>query len=290
MGSLREVKNRINSVKNTRKITSAMHLVASSKLTKVEGIIAGMITYQNKLNEIVGKLLSSSIAIESPFVEEREVKRVAILAIASNTALCGSYNVSVLKELSQQLENYQHLGKENILVYPLGKKVEEFIKKKAYTFGESFQTLVEKPSYKQTRKLAYELINLYLNHDIDRIVLIYHHFKSLSSQQLLVENYLPLELSKFKNINDSNQVNIDYIVEPSEEELIIDLLPKVLSQKLFSVLVDSNAAEHAARSMAMQIATDNANELIQDLTIQYNKSRQQAITNELLDIVGGSMR
>ncbi len=290
MGSLREVKNRINSVKNTRKITSAMHLVASSKLTKVEGIIAGMITYQNKLNEIVGKLLSSSIAIESPFVEEREVKRVAILAIASNTALCGSYNVSVLKELSQQLENYQHLGKENILVYPLGKKVEEFIKKKAYTFEESFQTLVEKPSYKQTRKLAYELINLYLNHDIDRIVLIYHHFKSLSSQQLLVENYLPLELSKFKNINDSNQVNIDYIVEPSEEELIIDLLPKVLSQKLFSVLVDSNAAEHAARSMAMQIATDNANELIQDLTIQYNKSRQQAITNELLDIVGGSMR
>lgn len=290
MGSLREVKNRINSVKNTRKITSAMHLVASSKLTKVEGIIAGMITYQNKLNEIVGKLLSSSIAIESPFVEEREVKRVAILAVASNTALCGSYNVSVLKELSQQLENYQHLGKENILVYPLGKKVEEFIKKKAYTFEESFQTLVEKPSYKQTRKLAYELINLYLNHDIDRIVLIYHHFKSLSSQQLLVENYLPLELSKFKNINDSNQVNIDYIVEPSEEELIIDLLPKVLSQKLFSVLVDSNAAEHAARSMAMQIATDNANELIQDLTIQYNKSRQQAITNELLDIVGGSMR
>lgn len=290
MGSLREVKNRINSVKNTRKITSAMHLVASSKLTKVEGIIAGMITYQNKLNEIVGKLLSSSIAIESPFVEEREVKRVAILAIASNTALCGSYNVSVLKELSQQLEIYQHLGKENILVYPLGKKVEEFIKKKAYTFEESFQTLVEKPSYKQTRKLAYELINLYLNHDIDRIVLIYHHFKSLSSQQLLVENYLPLELSKFKNINDSNQVNIDYIVEPSEEELIIDLLPKVLSQKLFSVLVDSNAAEHAARSMAMQIATDNANELIQDLTIQYNKSRQQAITNELLDIVGGSMR
>ncbi len=290
MGSLREVKNRINSVKNTRKITSAMHLVASSKLTKVEGIIAGMITYQNKRNASVGERLSSSIAIESPFVEEREVKRVAILAIASNTALCGSYNVSVLKELSQQLEIYQHLGKENILVYPLGKKVEEFIKKKAYTFEESFQTLVEKPSYKQTRKLAYELINLYLNHDIDRIVLIYHHFKSLSSQQLLVENYLPLELSKFKNINDSNQVNIDYIVEPSEEELIIDLLPKVLSQKLFSVLVDSNAAEHAARSMAMQIATDNANELIQDLTIQYNKSRQQAITNELLDIVGGSMR
>ena len=290
MGSLREVKNRINSVKNTRKITSAMNLVASSKLTRVEGIIEGMIIYQEKLSTIVGKLLNSSVNIKSPFIEERELKSVAIVAISSNTSLCGSYNVNVLRELANQLETYQYLGKNNIYLYPLGKKVEEFLQKNGYSFEESFQQLVEKPSYKQTRKIAYNLINHYLKCRVDRVILIYHHFKSLSSQQLLVENYLPFDITNFKNLDGLNKTNNDYIVEPSEEELMADLLPKVLSQKLFSVLVDANAAEHAARSMAMQIATDNANELIQDLTIQYNKSRQQAITNELLDIVGGSMR
>ncbi|WP_287828023.1 F0F1 ATP synthase subunit gamma [Bacteroides sp.] len=290
MGSLREVKNRINSVKNTRKITSAMRMVASAKLTKVEGVIENMLPYQNKLDSILCKFLSGGTKVESPFTVQREVKRIAVVVMSSNTSLCGAYNANVIRSLTSLLEEKRYLGEEAILLYPIGRKVEEFLKKNGYQTEGSFQELAETPSYKEARKLANILMRKFLIGEIDQVVFIYHHFKSLASQELLKDVYLPLDIDKYRQRGDDNKVNNDYIVEPSEVELIANLLPKVLSQKLFTVLVDSNASEHAARSLAMQIATDNANELIQELTKQYNKSRQQAITNELLDIIGGSMR
>lgn len=290
MGSLREVKNRINSVKNTRKITSAMRMVASAKLTKVEGVIENMLPYQNKLDSILCKFLSGGTKVESPFTVQREVKRIAVVVMSSNTSLCGAYNANVIRSLTSLLEEKKYLGEEAILLYPIGRKVEEFLKKNGYQTEGSFQELAETPSYKEARKLANILMRKFLIGEIDQVVFIYHHFKSLASQELLKDVYLPLDIDKYRQRGDDNKVNNDYIVEPSEVELIANLLPKVLSQKLFTVLVDSNASEHAARSLAMQIATDNANELIQELTKQYNKSRQQAITNELLDIIGGSMR
>ncbi|EGJ71392.1 ATP synthase gamma chain [Bacteroides coprosuis DSM 18011] len=290
MGSLREVKNRINSVKNTRKITSAMRMVASAKLTKVEGVIENMLPYQNKLDSILCKFLSGGTKVESPFTVQREVKRIAVVVMSSNTSLCGAYNANVIRSLTSLLEEKKYLGEEAILLYPIGRKVEEFLKKNGYQTEGSFQELAETPSYKEARKLANILMKKFLIGEIDQVVFIYHHFKSLASQELLKDVYLPLDIDKYRQRGDDNKVNNDYIVEPSEVELIANLLPKVLSQKLFTVLVDSNASEHAARSLAMQIATDNANELIQELTKQYNKSRQQAITNELLDIIGGSMR
>lgn len=290
MGSLREVKNRINSVKNTRKITSAMRMVASAKLTKVEGVIENMLPYQNKLDSILCKFLSGGTKVESPFTVQREVKRIAVVVMSSNTSLCGAYNANVIRSLTSLLEEKKYLGEEAILLYPIGRKVEEFLKKNEYQTEGSFQELAETPSYKEARKLANILMKKFLIGEIDQVVFIYHHFKSLASQELLKDVYLPLDIDKYRQRGDDNKVNNDYIVEPSEVELIANLLPKVLSQKLFTVLVDSNASEHAARSLAMQIATDNANELIQELTKQYNKSRQQAITNELLDIIGGSMR
>ena len=290
MGSLRDVKNRINSVKNTRKITSAMRMVASAKLTKVEGVIENMLPYQNKLDSILCKFLSGGTKVESPFTVQREVKRIAVVVMSSNTSLCGAYNANVIRSLTSLLEEKKYLGEEAILLYPIGRKVEEFLKKNGYQTEGSFQELAETPSYKEARKLANILMKKFLIGEIDQVVFIYHHFKSLASQELLKDVYLPLDIDKYRQRGDDNKVNNDYIVEPSEVELIANLLPKVLSQKLFTVLVDSNASEHAARSLAMQIATDNANELIQELTKQYNKSRQQAITNELLDIIGGSMR
>lgn len=290
MGSLREVKNRINSIKSTRKITSAMRLVASSKLARVEDVIENMVPYQKKLSGILGKLLSSEMTVESPFIIQRKVKRIAVVVMSSNTSLCGAFNNNILKATTQILDRYKDLGQDSILLYPIGKKVEEFVLKQGYTIQGSYQNLVEKPSYKGVRDLSNDLKNKFLANEVDQVFLIYHHFKSIANQELMEEIYLPLDINKFRLDDDINKVNNDYIVEPSEDELIADLLPKVLSQKLFTALVDSSASEHAARSMAMQIATDNANELIQDLTLQYNKSRQQAITNELLDIIGGSMR
>ena len=293
MGSLKEVKNRINSVKSTRQITSAMKMVASAKLHKAQS--RNMLPYQQKLNEILTNFLSTDATFESPYTEVRPVTRVAVVVFSSNSSLCGAFNANVVKKLGETLEEYKSLGKENILIYPIGKKVEQATKKLGYTSQGNYQGMAEKPSYVQAYELAGLLMQEFVEKQIDRVELIYHHFKSMGSQILTREEYLPIDLSKVGATaategSGKRGFQNDYIVEPSVGQLIADLLPKVLSQKLFTVLQDSNASEHAARTLAMQTATDNANELIQDLTKQYNKSRQQAITNELLDIIAGSLK
>ena len=295
MASLKEVKNRISSVKSTRQITSAMKMVASAKLHKAQGRIENMLPYQRKLNEILTNFLSTDATIESPYTDERPVGRVAIVAFSSNSSLCGAFNSNVAKMLERTLEEYQSLGRENIQIYPVGKKVEEAVKKLGFVPHGSYQEMADKPSYMQAYELAGTLMKEFLEGRVDKVELIYHHFKSIGSQILTRDEYLPINLDKVaeeatESTAGKSSFNNDYIVEPSAARLITELLPKVLSQKIYTVLLDSNTSEHAARMLAMQAATDNANELIQDLTKQYNKSRQQAITNELLDIIGGSMK
>ena len=289
MASLKEVKTRINSVQSTRKITSAMKMVASAKLHKAQGAIENMLPYQRKLNKILTNFLSADLPVESPFCVERPVKRVAIVAFSSNSSLCGAFNANVLKMFLQTVGEYRELGQDNILIYPVGKKIEEAVKKLGFFPQGSYQKLADKPSYDEAAALAKLLMELFLEKNIDRVELIYHHFKSMGVQELLRERYLPIDLSAVQNDEERGGVVNDYMIEPSAAQLIADLIPQVLSQKIFTAALDSNASEHAARTLAMQIATDNANELIQELTKQYNKTRQQAITNELLDIVGGSM-
>lgn len=290
MASLKEVKTRINSVQSTRKITSAMKMVASAKLHKAQEVIENMLPYQRKLNTILTHFLSADLPIESPLSIERPVKRVAIVAFSSNSSLCGAFNANVLKLFMKTVEEYSGLGQENILIYPVGKKIEEAVRKSGFVSQGSYQDLSNKPSYDEAASLSRLLMELYLDKKIDRVELIYHHFKSMGVQELLRERYLPIDLSAVRSDEENGSgVANNYIIEPSAEQLIADLIPQVLSQKIYTSALDSNASEHAARTLAMQIATDNANELIQELTKQYNKSRQQAITNELLDIVGGSM-
>ena len=306
MASLKEVKTRINSVKSTRKITSAMKMVASAKLHKAQAAIENMLPYQKKLNKILTNFLSADLPIESPYVKEREVKRVAIVAFSSNTSLCGAFNANVIKMLLQTVGEYRTLGQDNILIFPIGKKVDEAVKRMGFQPQETSPTLSDKPTYQEAADLAHRLMGMFVSGEIDRVEIIYHHFKSMGTQILLRETYLPIDLThiideeeqkeqmneeqKDKGEAERREIANDYIIEPNAEELIANLIPTVLSQKLFTAAVDSNTSEHAARTLAMQVATDNANELIQDLTKQYNKSRQQAITNELLDIVGGSMK
>ena len=298
MASLKEVKTRINSVKSTRKITSAMKMVASAKLHKAQGAIENMLPYERKLNKILTNFLSADLPVESPYIKAREVKRVAIVAFSSNTSLCGAFNANVIKMLLQTVGEFRTLGQDNILIFPVGKKVDEAVKRLGFEPQETSPTLSDKPSYQEASELAHRLMEMYVSGEIDRVELIYHHFKSMGLQILLRETYLPIDLTRVVDEEEKQKeeevqggdIANDYIIEPSAEELIANLIPTVLSQKLFTAAVDSNASEHAARTLAMQVATDNANELIQDLTKQYNKSRQQAITNELLDIVGGSMQ
>lgn len=298
MASLKEVKTRINSVKSTRKITSAMKMVASAKLHKAQALIENMLPYQRKLNKILTNFLSADLPVESPYVKAREVKRVAIVAFASNTSLCGAFNANVVKMLLQTIGEYRTLGQDNILIFPIGKKVEEAVRRMGFPPQEAAPTLSGKPSYQEASDLAHRLMKMFVAGEVDRVELIYHHFKSIGVQILLRETYLPIDLTRMaeeaeeqeKSREGAHEKVNDYIVEPSVEQLIADLIPTVLSQKIFTAAMDSNASEHAARTLAMQVATDNANDLIQDLTKQYNKSRQQTITNELLDIVGGSMQ
>ena len=298
MASLKEVKTRINSVKSTRKITSAMKMVASAKLHKAQGAIENMLPYQKKLNKILTNFLSADLPIESPYVQEREVKRVAIVVFSSNTSLCGAFNANVIKMMMQTIGEFRTLGQDNILIFPVGKKVDEAAKRMGFKPQEVSSTLSDKPTYQEAAELAHRLMDLYVAGEVDRVEIIYHHFKSMGVQILLRETYLPINLTNVVSEEDreneeevqENEIANDYIIEPNAEELIASLIPTVLSQKIFTAAVDSNASEHAARTLAMQVATDNANELIQDLTKQYNKTRQQAITNELLDIVGGSMK
>ena len=284
MASLKEVKGRIATVNNTRKITSAMKMVASAKLHKAQGAITNMLPYERRLHGLLTNLLGGGEVLV--WNTPREVKRVALVVFSSNSSLCGGFNANVIKHTTLWLDEYQALGKENILLYPVGKKVADALSKMGYAIEGNFQHLADKPSFAEAAELAQGLMNLFTRGEVDRVELLYNHFKSTASQILTREVYLPMQTSG--NTIEGKE-DLDYILEPSREELLATLLPKVLRMKLYIVLLDSNASEHAARTMAMQIATDNADDLLQELTLMYNKTRQQAITNELLDIVGGSM-
>ncbi|NDV79541.1 F0F1 ATP synthase subunit gamma [Dysgonomonas sp. 511] len=289
MASLKEIKTRIGSVKSTKKITSAMKMIASAKLHKAQSAITNFLPYQQKLDAILTNLLASDTSYESPFIQKRETKRSAIVVFASNSSLAGAYNANVIKEFNSVYTQKKSLGKENVLVYPVGKKIADAVKKQGVDVQGDFRDMADKPSYQAVQDLAKELINKYIAKELDEVILIYHHFISTGSQKLQVVPFLPFDLGQSKEKQGENEpANADYILEPSKEEILSNLIPTVLYSRLFAALLDANASEHAARVIAMQIATDNADELVQELTIQYNKSRQQAVTNELLDIIGGA--
>lgn len=288
MASLKDIRNRIGSVKSTQKITSAMKMISSSKLRRAQTAITNFLPYQQKLDAILTNLLAADATYDSPFTQQREVKRTALVVFSSNSSLCGVFNANVIKEFKAEYAKKSSLGNENILIYPVGKKIADAVTKSKLKPQGDYIGLADKPSYAEVQELAKDLITKYVNKEIDEVVIIYYHFVSTGSQLLKTVTYLPFDLSKSQESEDKANYQTDYILEPSKEEILESLLPTVLYSRLFAALLDSNASEHAARMMAMQIATDNATGLVQDLTKEYNKSRQQAVTNELLDIIGGA--
>ncbi len=287
MASLKEIKGRIGSVKSTLKITSAMKVVASTKLHRAQIAIENMLPYDRRLSAILHSLLDSGIEIKSPYVEIRKPEKVAIVTFASNSSLCGGYNSGVIRHTLEVLQEYAKLEKKHLYIYPVGRKVAQALAKK-YQLIEDYKMIGDKPSYQQAAELAEHLMKLYAAKEIDRVELLYMHYKSTASQIMTRETFLPLQLTAEQK--DDNGIMSNYIIEPSVEELVKQLIPQALRMKMYTVLLDSNASEHAARTVAMQQATDNANDLLQDLNLMYNKGRQQAITAELLDIIGGSMK
>ena len=286
MAALKEIKNRIQSVKSTQKITSAMKMVSSAKLRKAQRAVESALPYEQKLSELFVNFISGQdLSDVSPFMVKREVKNVGIIVFSSNSSLCGGFNANVAKQFIYVLDSYKHLGKENIHIYSIGKKITRFSKKIGFQPVAEFDEVADKPDFKKITALSDTIMNLYTEKKLDEVVLIFQHFKSKAQQVITTRGYLPFQISKMQE----GAKALDYIVEPDSQTVLTSLIPYVLRTTMFTALLDSNASEHAARVMAMQTATDNADELLQELSLQYNKSRQQAITSELLDIVGGTI-
>lgn len=321
MPSLKEIKSRIASVNSTRKITSAMKMVASSKLHHAQTAIENMLPYENMLEHILKTFLVSAPDVELPFDQERPVKKVALIVFSSNSSLCGGFNANIIKTMLHAIEEYrkQGLTNDDIIIYPIGRKVEEKVRKLGFRSAGSFVHLADKPNSAQCRDISVEAGTMFLEGKVDKVELIYHHFKSAGSQVLTRRTFLPIDLHDdvgadndrdlssnlatkksqeyLKNRNKQEEereqatvkpLNDNFLVEPDLKTVLTELVPKELHLMVYTALLDSNASEHAARMVAMQTATDNADELLRELNLQYNKSRQAAITSELLDIVGGS--
>lgn len=288
MAALKEIKKRINSITSTRKTTSAMKMVSSSKLHKAESVIVNMLPYSEALHHIMESLLTGDDT--STLSQERPVKNIAIIAFSSDSSLCGAFNSNIVRELQKTIATYKKLQSVNrIFIYTIGKKVYDAVRKTGITITKNFENLAGKTDYHTIADFAESLITQFESGEIDRVEIIYHHFKSAGSQQLINERLLPVILPSKEN-SDSHTNNTEYIFEPSREEILQVVIPKSIKLQLYTALLDSNASEHAARMIAMQTATDNADDLVTELTIEYNKSRQQAITNELLDLISGNMR
>jgi len=321
MPSLKEIKGRIASVNSTRKITSAMKMVASSKLHHAQVAIQNMLPYETMLEHILKSFLAAEAEAQTVYNQERPIKRVALVVYASNSSLCGGFNANVIKRMQQVVAEYREQGVNGIEVYPIGRKVYEKAQKLGYDVQGEFSALADKPNVRHCIDIAMELGKKFVDGDVDKVELIYHHFKSAGSQVLTRKTFLPIDIEEElerdherdltsnlatkkaqdylkknrqkKKVNAEGKevppLNDNFIVEPDMDTVLSQLIPKLAHLMLYTALLDSVASEHAARMVAMQTATDNADELLRQLNLQYNKSRQQAITSELLDIVGGSV-
>lgn len=288
MANLKEIRTRLSSVKTTRQITSAMKMVSAAKLRKAQDSIIQMRPYASKLHEIftdMTKDIESDLV--SHFREQRELNKTLFIVITSNKGLCGGFNSNIVKSVIADIqENYPEQYKDKkINILAIGKKGAELLKGKGYDVADTNHELLDSISYSNTRQLAIKLMRQFLMKEFDLIKIYYNQFKNAATQVVTVEQYLPIPLPE---ADENNQKQHDYILEPSKEIIVEDLIPKALKIQLYKAFLESNASEQGARMTAMHKATDNATELIKSLQLDYNKARQAAITNEILEIVGGA--
>ncbi|RLD39122.1 MAG: ATP synthase F1 subunit gamma [Bacteroidetes bacterium] len=288
MPSLKDVRTRIDSVNSTKQITSAMKMVAASKLRKSQNAVNNMRPYAAKLNEILQNLTASlDQDNKGVYGQERDLKHVLLIPITSNRGLCGAFNSNIIKATQQLLNtDYADLNAAgNVDIMTIGKKATDHFSKKDFKHIGNNDELFNMLSFDNVFPLAEDLMQDYASKKYDRIILIYNHFKNAATQVITTEQLLPVAS---ENNKTGNAIQREYLFEPSKEEIVEELIPTILKVQFYKSLLDSFAAEHGARMLAMSQATDNATELIKDLKLQYNKARQAAITGEILEIVGGA--
>jgi len=286
MPSLKEIRNRITSIGSTMQITSAMKMVSAAKLKRAQDAITQMRPYSTKLQEILGNLTATLDLSENALAEQRAAKKVLVVAVTSNRGLCGGFNNNIIKRVSQLIN--EDFKDSQVKLVCLGKKIKDAYKKTDhYHINDTLapvEDIFANLSFENTAVIANYLMSSFLSKEFDKVVIVYNRFVNAANQDVMVEDFLPLTPS----VQQGTSTVGDYIFEPSKEEIVSELIPKSLKIQLFKSVLDSHAAEHGARMTAMHKATDNAKELQRNLKLSYNKARQAAITNEILEIVGGA--
>jgi len=287
MANLKEIRIRIASVRSTQKITSAMKMVSAAKLRRAQTAIQRLRPFAVDLEDILSRITTKEEADSNPLAAVRPVENVVIILIASNKGLCGGFNNTVIKESERLLKmQYAELHKnKKVQFIGIGKRISDYLKSKKYPVLGFYDDFTNAPSYEPIAKLAEDLMEKFKRKEVDKVVLIYNEFKNAATQILVSEQYLPIKPSETEN---HKLKNIDYIFEPTKEELYKILIPKVMKTKLYKAVLDSVASEHGARMTAMHKATENADELVKELNLTYNKFRQATITNEIIEIVSGA--
>lgn len=291
MPSLKEVRIRIDSVKSTKQITSAMKMVSASKLRKAQNAILNMRPYASKLTEIMQNISSvMEETAESAFTKQRAQEKILIVAIASNRGLCGPFNANVAKAVVSRINGVfkPQYEKGNVEIFTIGKKIFDFLKARKIGVNLRNDELLEELSFDDTIPVVEGIMNDFSNGKYDKVEIIYNQFKNAAVQILQTENFLPIAPPKASAKKVVNQHKTDFIFEPSKEDIVKELIPKSLKVQFYKALLDSVASEQGARMTAMHKATDNADELLKNLKLSYNKARQAAITNEILEIVSGA--
>lgn len=288
MPSLKEVRNRITSVNSTMQITKAMKMVAAAKLRRAQDKIIQMRPYANKLNELIATVSANTeVGAQSPYTTVRDVNKVLIIGVTSDRGLCGGFNNNVIKAIRALLEGKyaaQH-AQGNVAVKAMGKKVGDAFKKNAVGININHVTVFQNLTFAYVKEAAEEVMDAFAEGEYDEVVLVFNEFKNVATQIIRTEKMLPMVAEVDETVTAAN---LDYIFEPSEEEIILDLMPKAIKMQLYKAILESNASEHGARMTAMDKATENGGEMLKDLKVVYNRSRQAAITTEILEIVGGA--
>ncbi|MCS7053584.1 MAG: ATP synthase F1 subunit gamma [Ignavibacterium sp.] len=286
MATLRDIKQRIKGVKNTQQITKAMKMVAAAKLRRAQDAIINARPYAKKIQSLISDLTSDDDINSNPLFIQRQVKNVAIVVITADRGLCGAFNTNIIREANRFID--EEILKENLSysLFCVGKKGKDFFTKRNFNVVDSFVGIFSSLDFSFAQRLSDRLITGYINGEFDKVIVIFNEFKSIIQQKVVVEQYLPILVDK--NTNRNTKASLNYIYEPDRKSIFDFLIPKNLRAQLWRFLLESNAAEFAARMTAMDNATTNAKELIRTLNLKYNKERQASITKEILEIVSGA--
>lgn len=288
MANLKEVRNRIASVQSTQQITKAMKMVSAAKLKRATNAIIQLRPYATKLKEILGNLSASLEGSTSPFIEEREPNKVLIVTVSSNRGLAGAFNMNVIKATNNLIaEKYsEQLKKGNVSIVAIGKKTQDFYEKRNYNVIGNNNDVYQALTFENVTKITNAIMAGFEKGEFDKVELVYNQFKNAAVQIITTEQLLPLP--KTEAVQEVKASNVDYILEPNQEEIVSQLIPKSIKIQLYKAVLDSHASEHGARMTSMDKATENAGDLLKSLKLAYNQARQAAITTELTEIVSGA--